>query len=157
MVGCVSKLFNHLEDISPNIAIQWLRESHVQKDQYHGGTFNGNNARLLLKNTDKLRSIATLDVLPLVSAFKSFDKVVSSCFGKSLHEDFSKHIDEFRNDLASLNIPITVESAYCGHPGPGATVHNNRMSTISEFKSLEARIPCNTLYYVLQYTLQTTS
>ena len=38
----------------------------------------------------------------------------------------------------------TVVAAYCGHLGPGATVHINRRSTITEITPLKAKMPCKT-------------
>jgi len=107
LIGSVAKVFTSLESASPETSAQWLRECHIQKDNYHGGTFNGNNARNLLKNVDKLRSIAPIHILSHVSAFDSLNRVVSACFGKQLNMNFCTHIEQFREDILSLNIGIT--------------------------------------------------
>lgn len=107
LTGSVSKLMQILEDTSPNIANQYLNQSHVIKDPYHGGSLTGNSARKLLQNVDQLRAIATIDVLPIVSAFKSLDNVVTSCFGKHLDANYSQHIEKFKDDLIVLNVTIS--------------------------------------------------
>ena len=86
---------------------KWAQLCNVEKDEYYGGTFNGNSCRKLLKNTDLLRSICPPIGLKYVSVFQAFNNVVESCYGDYLSPDFENHINEFKHAYDALEIPVT--------------------------------------------------
>jgi len=107
LIGSFTTLFKHLESKSPQTAQRWLRECHITKDEYHGGTFAGNNARALLKKVDLLASFCSLDILPNVEAFRTLNHVVHSCFGNDLNPNYKLCIKKFFDSCLSLDINIT--------------------------------------------------
>ena len=107
LIGSFTTLHKHLETKSPEIAQRWLRECHILKDEYHGGTFTGNNARTLLKKVDLLASFCSLDCLPYVEAFRALDRVVHSCFGMDLDPNYNLCVQKFIDSCLALDINIT--------------------------------------------------
>ena len=56
-----------------------LSACNVKKTDYHGGSFEGNESRRLLKNVDRLQHLSTNEVVMRhVDAFKDFNEVVSA-------------------------------------------------------------------------------
>ena len=58
---------------------------HIKREDYHGGSFNDNDFRKLLKNVEILEEIApsqSLKIKGSIEVFKTFDEVVASCYGK---------------------------------------------------------------------------
>ena len=51
--------------------------------------------------------MAVINGLPFIQTFRAFSKVVSSCFGVSLQEDYEVHILEFRRLYLELGISVT--------------------------------------------------
>ena len=55
----------------------------MKKTDYHGGSFEGNESKRLLKNVDCLQHLSTNEeVMRYVDAFKDFNEVVSACYGE---------------------------------------------------------------------------
>lgn len=67
-----------------NEAIKLAKLCNINKEAYHGGSFNGNACRMLLKKIDILASCCPLNCLKYVHVLRDFDNVVNSCFGKKL-------------------------------------------------------------------------
>ena len=65
---------------------------------YHGGAFNGNDCRKLMKNVSVLEDIAPPEFHGFVDTFKSFYNVVKSCYGKE---------PEFKKSYMKLGISAT--------------------------------------------------
>ena len=100
--------FTAVEKHWPDTAMEWARSCHVQKDAQHGGTFDGNSCRLLLKNVDTLDRINTsLACQRFVMAFRMFNCVVQSCFGNELKPGYKEAILLFKQAYLDLNISIT--------------------------------------------------
>ena len=74
---------------------------------YHGGQISGGDCMQLMRNIDCLAQMCPIFVLPFVSAFRSFQKVVLSCFSTNLSASFRADIEAFRKDCTSLRISIT--------------------------------------------------
>ena len=87
--------------------VEWERTCNVERDPQFGGSFDGNSSRRLLKNTDSLDAIIPLQFKHFVTAFKSLNRVVHSCFGTALDPDYIAHIDAFKQAYTDLNISIT--------------------------------------------------
>ena len=121
-------------------AAKWPQRCNVMADPMHGGTFNGNGCRELLKKTDVLQSEANLAAQPFVAAFKSLEAVVSSCFGSVLEQGYQTHIADFKNsylDLVQLglvNVTPKVHAIFhhivefCEREGVGLGRHSEQAS-----------------------------
>lgn len=102
LLGVVNKVFECLERMFPEISLEWAKFCNVQKELMHGGTFNGNSSRKLLKNVSFLEENLPLTFLLFAEVFNSFNIVVSSCFGKTLDENAAQHIETFKNNYLQL-------------------------------------------------------
>lgn len=83
---------------------------------YQGDVFEGNACRRLLKEADRLLDEDVLghrklEIWPLVTTFKSFNKVVSDCFSakRKVGPDLSGHIDEFKKMFVAANVSETLK------------------------------------------------
>ena len=90
----------------------WPQDLGLAREVMHGGTFNGNSSRLLLRKADQLlnycpRRSQLAIVQPFYDAFKAFDVVVSSCFGSELNEDYCEKINDFSLKYMKAGIPLT--------------------------------------------------
>ena len=79
MMGTVNHLYNSMVKEWPG-ATAWLDACYVKKGDYHGGAFEGNDCRKLLKKVTVLREICPRSAEKFADTFESFDKVVNSCF-----------------------------------------------------------------------------
>ena len=135
-------------------AKDWSNQCNVAKDPHNGGTFDGNSCRKLLKSCDLLDAICPLNCKPLVRCFRSFNVVVSSCFGQDLHLSYKEDIEMFRQDYLDLNINITPKVhavifhivEFCERVDTGLgrfseqaseSVHHNFKTTWQRFKVLD--------------------
>ena len=50
---------------------------------------------------------AVINGLPYIQAFRSFDQVVSKCFGVSLKEGYKEAIGDFKTAYINLGITVT--------------------------------------------------
>ena len=94
----------------------FLKREDISKCVYQGSnSFEGNQARKLLKCVDKLeRDVKnTLDfetaakALPFVEALRLLDRVVTSCFGQGLALDYEECVKAFSNQYRTLGISVT--------------------------------------------------
>ena len=111
LLGVVNHLFQGLKKIW-NQASLWPEMLHIHPSPFQGGdNFNGPSCHKLLQHIDKLEHQAELSssfqVGPFVRAFRDFRRVVHSCFGMSLDQDFAQHIQNFRDSCDHLPISIT--------------------------------------------------
>ena len=98
-----------LETLWPD-SEDWLMACNVKKEEYHGGSSGGNESRKLLKNVDRLEALSPpTSCIKFVSAFKSFNEVVSSCYGTELLPGFQCKIATFTRDYMKLGISVTPE------------------------------------------------
>ena len=107
-----------------------MKRLNIKREEYHGGSFCGNDSRKLLKNVSILAEIApnpSDNVKNYIEAFKSFDKVVASCFGKKLFPDYVEKINDFKVKYNRLKINVTPKihavfhhvSEFCQFTGKG--------------------------------------
>ena len=106
MLGTVNLLYSNLEKVWPDV-IQWPSSLYIEKEAIHGGSFAGNGCRKLLRNIDQLERCIPDEHLLFVDAFKAFNEVVVSCFGKSLHTNYKSRIERFRRTFQKLGIRVT--------------------------------------------------
>ena len=104
MLGPVNTMYNALEKECAN-SEEWLNACNVKRSEYHGGAFEGNDCRKLLKSVKSLKEICQNDRFS--EAFEAFNDVVVSCYGAKLATDFEQKIDRFRHCYLKLNINIT--------------------------------------------------
>ena len=121
-------------------AAKWPQRCNIMADPMHGGTFNGNGCRELLRKTDVLHAEANLAAQPFVAAFKSLETVVSSCFGSGLDPYYQSYIDDFKTkyiDLVKLglvNVTPKIHAIFyhiiefCEREGVGLGRHSEQAS-----------------------------
>lgn len=89
-------------------AESWSKACFLEKDPFHGGSFNGNACRHLLKKTDLLQAMIEADgcvmATPYVRAFQALNEVAKACFGMALDDDFEVKIVNFKEAFDSLPI-----------------------------------------------------
>lgn len=151
MIGVVNKMYAEMEKVWLE-SEQWLHSCNVKKEAYHGGTFAGNESRKLLKNVNRLEGLSPPSQCEnYVVAFKSFNEVVASCYGKELRPDFLDKIRIFTRDYMRLGISVTPKvhavmyhvGEFCALTGmglapwseqTGESVHHDFNETWKKFK-----------------------
>ena len=151
MIGVVNKMYAEMEKIWLK-SEQWLDSCNVKKEAYHGGTFAVNESRKLLKNVNRLEVLSPPSQCEnYVVAFKSFNEVVASCYGKELRPDFLDKIRIFTRDYMRLGISVTPKvhavmyhvGEFCALTGmglapwseqTGESVHHDFNETWKKFK-----------------------
>ena len=106
MLGPVNHMYDKMNNVWPG-SDAWLKACFVKKEEYHGGQFEGNDCRKLLKKIDLLREICPEKHQDFVRAFSTFNNVVASCYGKTLHENYKRNIAKFKAEYLKLNISVT--------------------------------------------------
>lgn len=120
MQGYVNHLFwdkNGLVDIvGREKALLWPHKLNIISKNYQGDLFEGNACRTLLKEADKLIDPDIYDhrgpllLVPLVSAFKAMDKVVSLYFSiRRVDNEVKKHISALRKCFDATNVTETLK------------------------------------------------
>ena len=102
----MNKIYDSLHDVWPGCEA-WLKSCNVKKEDYHGGSFEGNESRKLLKNVQKLREIIPTEYEEFANTFEVFNRVVTACYGTNLASDYKEHIADFRNSYLKLKISVT--------------------------------------------------
>ena len=62
----------------------------MKQTGYHGGAFEGNDCKKLLKNVGKLEELGPNYCDGFIAAFKVFDTVVAACYGHDISLDFEE-------------------------------------------------------------------
>ena len=87
LIGPFNKIYIELEVISSQI-VDWQKACNVKKEEHYDESFAGNDSRKLLKDFDWTEALIHLSCCGMfVSAFKSFNEVVSSCYGNELYRE----------------------------------------------------------------------
>ena len=106
MLGPVNHMYDELNKVWLK-SEDWLKSCYVKKSDYHGGKFEGNECRKLLKNIDSLENLCPEINKNFVAAFSDFNDVVSSCYGSDLKSNYKRTIAKFRASFLKLNISVT--------------------------------------------------
>ena len=106
LLGTTNKMYSGLENVWPGLEA-WLQSIHVKKTEYHGGQFEGNDCRKILKKLDSLEARCPVEFRPFISAFRSFNDVVEACYGNKLADDYVAKIRRFQTDYMKLGISVT--------------------------------------------------
>ena len=122
MIGVVDKLITGIEtevfednDTGRLFMDGFLKKSGIVRKSYQGcHSLEGNQSREFLRKLDQLEShfeeedIDTqMKGLQFVEVLRSFSKVVSSCFGGYLSEEYLNNIIQFRTLYMQLGISVT--------------------------------------------------
>lgn len=107
MLGVVNKIFDTIMMLEPEVAANWAKLCCVNREAYHGGNFNGNSCRILVKKVDLLESICPLNCLKYVQVLRDFNNAVSSCFGKIIDANYKQIIDRFKENYIASGMNIT--------------------------------------------------
>ena len=81
---------------------QWIKRMYIKREDYHRGTFNGNDSRRLLKNVSVLEEISepsNLKVQAYVDAFNAFNEVVTACYGKTLAPNYKEEMKKIQESI----------------------------------------------------------
>lgn len=106
-IGPFNTIYKAMEQEFSNEAAAWAKHCSVERESFHGGHFNGNSCRRLLKTLDYLRSICPIGCLKYVKCLELFKRVVHSCYGYVLDEKYMDHIHEFKTSYLGLGIAVT--------------------------------------------------
>lgn len=106
LLGPTNKIYSELENVWPALEA-WLQSIHVKKNEYHGGQFEGNDCKKILRLMDSLEERCPDEFLPFVAAFRSFNDVRLSCYGSKLAPDYKVKIAKFKADYMKLGISVT--------------------------------------------------
>jgi len=114
LLGIFAWLLNHLLDVFPG-AEEWPAKLHLLRDGYHGGKYNGNACRKMLKHLDVLETLINQHlltgnlsrrekVLPvlLLKAFQALNLVVHTSFGKKRLMLWGFYIRQFGDAISNL-------------------------------------------------------
>ena len=122
LTGSTGKIVSGLEsafktkDLGERFINDFLKREDITKCVYQGSnSFEGNQARKLLKCVDKLeRDVKILldfetaaKTLPFVQALRLLDRVVTSCFGQDLACEYEDCIKAFSHQYRTLGISVT--------------------------------------------------
>ena len=142
LLGVANRLVQHLEEKLRGTGHQqlldtWLSKLGLSRPAYHGGQFEGNGCRRLLRGADQLRTLAEqagiFSIIPVLAALKSIHEVVSSCFGATVADDMEKKIDDFRQTYLDLEIPVTTKvHTIFVHVAPFCRARGEGLGVVSE-------------------------
>ena len=105
LITPVNKIYAALESFWLD-SNNWLKLCNVKKERYHSGSFAGNKSRKLLQSIDRLEALRLPSLCKFINTFKSFNQVVSSCYGSALHPEFEDNIATFAKDYMKLGISV---------------------------------------------------
>ena len=101
-------MYDGLEKVWPR-SEDWLKLCNVKKLEYHGGKFEGNNSRVLLKKVDQPENLCPSKNMVKIFAnvFKGLNDVVPACYGYELTADYVTKIKKFSRAYLNLGINAT--------------------------------------------------
>ena len=106
MLCPVNQLYDELNNVWPR-SEEWLKSCFIKRSEYHGGSFEGNECRKLLKNIESLKQLCPPKYTPFVDMFSSFNDVITSCYGSELHASYKRNIQTFQRNYLKLEISVT--------------------------------------------------
>ena len=152
LIGPVNTLYDGLENVWPQ-SEEWLALCNVKKSEYHGGKFEGNDSRKLLKKVDQLEGLCPTNgkVKKFAKTFMALNDVVSACYGFELAPDYQSKIRMFSSAYLDLRINVTPKlhavmhhiSEFCEKTGRGLglwseqaseSIHHDFKQTWQRFK-----------------------
>ena len=106
MLGPVNQIYDELSNVWTD-SNKWLQACHVKQTDYHGGKFEGNDCRKLLRKLDILRELCPQEYEQFIETFAQFDEVVHSCYGNDLLPGYEQNILSFKDEFLKLRISVT--------------------------------------------------
>ena len=106
LIGPVNTIYDELSKVWPDCE-EWIKRLSIKREDYHGGQFNGNDSRKLMKNISILEEFAPSKVNPFIETFKAFNEVIKSCYGTNLFPNYKELIKNFRICYRRLPINVT--------------------------------------------------
>ena len=106
MLGPVNTLYDEL-DKQWGECEKWSKYLNIKREEYHGGKFNGNDSRKILNNIDSVEAMLPPKFHNFIKTFRAFDKVVTSCYGHTLSDDYESNIRQFRIEYKRLKTSVT--------------------------------------------------
>lgn len=82
MLGTVNSIYKKMQRDFPQVCEKWVKYCAVEREAFHGGSFNGNSCRRLLSKVDYLRSVSPLACLKFVKCISPLDKLIKVALGK---------------------------------------------------------------------------
>ena len=80
---------------------------NVKREEYHGGKFNGNDSRNLLKNVKLFEELCPPKFRNFVESFRALNEVATVCYGRGLSPVYTDKIERFKVRYQMLNINTT--------------------------------------------------
>ncbi|XP_047139778.1 uncharacterized protein LOC124815287 [Hydra vulgaris] len=94
LMGFVNHVAEFIMQLWPGF-IDWVKSIGCLRKGFHGGTFEGNTCREILKSCDKLELIIPVELYPLLETMRKFNKVVHGVFSYKLDPNYSILIESF--------------------------------------------------------------
>ncbi len=112
MLGVVAKLFDELTDrmqkeLGSTAPADWARHQNKMREQYRGGTLEGNQCRLLLRKSLDLTHTLPDKFKAFGVVLHRFNEVVNSCFGMEVAGNPEQKISDFKQAYFTLPVSIT--------------------------------------------------
>ena len=102
LLGPTQHMIDELSKVWPGVN-GWLATLNVKRTDYFGGAFEGNDIRKIVKCAASLAERCPEEFIKYVHALVSFNEVVKSCYGETLHKNYEKDIQNFK--AAYLKLP----------------------------------------------------
>lgn len=125
-IGFFNDLYDMVLKFDEILSEEWTDYSHAVREEYFGGTFEGNESRRLLNRTDtlKLKVLAQKEreerenkdssrlgkILEVTEVLEAFKMVVVSCFGWRLDGGYETAIRNLREKYLSLSWKPSIHS-----------------------------------------------
>ena len=106
LIGPVNTLYDELSKHWPDCE-EWLKRLSIKRDDYHGGQFNGNDSRKLMKKNSILEEFAPTKANGFIETFQAFNEVITSCYGTDLSPGYKQMIKNFRICYRRLKMNVT--------------------------------------------------
>ena len=106
LIGPVNTIYEAMNKVWP-VSDEWLARLNVKREEYHGGSFNGNESLKLLKNLSLLEELSPPSVKGYIDTLNSFNEVIVSCYGTKLLPNYTEKFKEFRISYRKLKINVT--------------------------------------------------
>ena len=105
-LGIVNKLYAELYRVLPQLD-EWPEALYIQKEQYHGQTFEGNECNKLLKNLDMLLRMLPEHLRTFHACFVALKDAMDACFSFNLDPSYENKLARFEEAYKALDISIT--------------------------------------------------
>ena len=156
MTGISFHIFKGIaSEMGEDLAYKWVQKYVGKVDSSMG--FKGKQARTFLKKADEMSRCRSpkfpRKLMKYIRVLQKFDKVVSSCFGKNLKDEYKENIRMFRIAFMGLKLSVTPKvhcvfrhvQEFCERRGCGLGVFSEQVveNAHHDFFKIEQRYPTN--------------